>query len=109
MLKIYYSLGFHVFVQWVTCLANFKTVYFIKIKHNVNEKPLVNYLFGVLRLFQHCTGHITMGSFVGRGNQYIQLVKFLYCKLSTVGKQLPTFPHKVEGKKGPVIRTRLEI
>ena len=28
-------------------------------------------LFGVLRPFQHCTGHITTGSWKGRGNQYI--------------------------------------
>ena len=34
-----------------------------------------------------------MGSFVSKGNQYIQLVKVLYCKLPTIGKQLPTFPH----------------
>ena len=27
------------------------------------------YLFGVLRHFQHCTGHITTDSFGGRGNQ----------------------------------------
>ena len=33
----------------------------------------------------------------GRGNQYIQLVKVLYCKLLTIGKQLPTFPHRVKG------------
>ena len=38
-----------------------------------------------------------MDSFVGRGNQYIQLVKVLYCKRLTIGKQLPTFPHKVLG------------
>ena len=38
-----------------------------------------------------------MSSFVGRGNQYIQLVKVLYCKLPTIGKQLPTFPHMVWG------------
>ena len=25
------------------------------------------YLFGVLRRFQHCTGHITTGSWKGRG------------------------------------------
>ena len=50
------------------------------------------YLFGVLRCFQHCTGHITAGSWKGRGNQYIQLVKVLYCKLPTNGKQLPAFP-----------------
>ena len=35
-----------------------------------------------------------MGSFVGGGNQYI---KVLYCELLTIGKQLPTFPHKVQG------------
>ena len=32
------------------------------------------------------------GSFMDRGNQYIQLVKVLYSKLSTNGKQLPAFP-----------------
>ena len=41
------------------------------------------YLFWVLRRFQHCTGHITTGSFVGRGNQYIQLVS----RFSTVNYQ----------------------
>ena len=50
------------------------------------------YLFGVLRHFQHCTGHITMGSWKGRGNQYFQFVRVLYCKLPTNGKQLPAFP-----------------
>ena len=49
-------------------------------------------LFGVLHRFQHCTGHITMGSWKGRGNQYIQFVRILYCKLPTNGKQLPAFP-----------------
>ena len=29
------------------------------------------YLFGILHRFQHCTGHITMGSFVGTGKEYI--------------------------------------
>ena len=38
-----------------------------------------------------------MGSFVGRGNQYIQLVKVLYCKLLISGKQLLTFPHRAQG------------
>ena len=33
------------------------------------------YLFGVLRRFQHCTGHITKGSWKGRGNQYIQFIR----------------------------------
>ena len=50
------------------------------------------YLFGALRRFQHCTGHITMGSWKGRGNQYIHFVRVLYCKLLTNGKQLPAFP-----------------
>ena len=47
------------------------------------------YLFGVLRRFQHCTGHIKTGSWKGRGNQYKQFVRVLYCKLPTNGKQLP--------------------
>ena len=41
------------------------------------------------------------GSWKGRGNQYIQLVKVLYCKLPTNGKQLPAFPLEV----GPWNRT----
>ena len=49
-------------------------------------------LFGVLRHFQHCTGHITTGSWKGRGNQYIKFARVLYCKLPTNGKQLPAFP-----------------
>ena len=53
-----------------------------------------SYLFGVLRHFQQCTGFITTGTFMGRGNQYTQLVKVLYCKLPTIGKQLPIFPHR---------------
>ena len=52
------------------------------------------YLFGVLRRFQHRTGHITTGSWKGRGNQYIEFARVLYCKLPTNGKQLPAFPHK---------------
>ena len=50
------------------------------------------YLFGVLRRFQHCTGHITTSSWKGTGNQYVQFVRVLYCKLPTNGKQLPAFP-----------------
>ena len=42
-----------------------------------------------------------MSSFVGRGNQDIQLVKVLYCKLPTIGKQLPTFPQKVRLNEPP--------
>ena len=56
------------------------------------ETLLDIYLFGILRHFQHCTGHITTGSWKGRGNQYTQFVRVLYCKLPTNGKQLPAFP-----------------
>ena len=52
------------------------------------------YLFGVLRRFQHCTGYITTGSWKGRGNQYIEFARVVYCKLPTNGKQLPAFPLK---------------
>ena len=37
------------------------------------------------------------GSFMGRGNQCVQLLKVLYCKLPAIGKQLQTFPHGVLG------------
>ena len=57
----------------------------------LNSIILFIYL-GFLCCFQHCTGHITMGSWKGRGNQYIQFVRVLYCKLPTNGKQLPAFP-----------------
>ena len=49
-------------------------------------------LCGVLRRFQHCRGHITTGSWKGRGNQYIEFSRVVYCKLPTNGKQLPAFP-----------------
>ena len=32
------------------------------------------------------------GSWKGRGNQYIQFLRVLYCKLPTNGKQIPAFP-----------------
>ena len=54
------------------------------------------YLFVVLCHFQHSTGHITTGSWKGRGNKYIQLFKVLYCKLPTNGKQLLAFSLEVE-------------
>ena len=63
---------------------------------HVSKRITMIALFGFLRRFQHCTGHNTMGSFMGRGNQYIQLVKVLYCKLPTIGEQLPAFlSHRV--------------
>ena len=78
----------------------------IHVVHCKLPKPGVN-LFGVLRRFQHCTGHITTGSWKGRGNQYIQLVKVLYCNLPTNGKQLLAFP--LEVRPGTELRSqRLE-
>ena len=53
------------------------------------DNIIMIYLFGVLRRFQHCTGHITTGSWKGRGNQYIEFARVVYCKLPTNGKQLP--------------------
>ena len=35
------------------------------------------------------------GSFMGRRNQYIKLVKVLYSKLPINGKQVPAFPLEV--------------
>ena len=64
------------------------------VKVNVLDVLSFIYLFGVLRRFQHCTGHITTGSWKGRGNQYIEFARVVYCKLPTNGKQLPAFPLK---------------
>ena len=33
-----------------------------------------------------------MGNWKGRGNQYIEFIRVLYCKLLANGKQLPVFP-----------------
>ena len=57
-----------------------------------------------MSLSTHCIGHITTGSFMGRGNQYIQLVKVLYCKLLTNGKKLPAFPLEVGPGTEPDLR-----
>ena len=59
------------------------------------HKYLLFTYLGFASLSTHCIGHIMTGSFMGRGNQYIQLVKVLYCKLPTNGKQLPAFPLEV--------------
>ena len=62
-----------------------------KVTQNMTVADCI-YLFGVLLRFQHCAGHIMTDSLKGRGNQYIQFVRGLYCKLPTNGKQLPAFP-----------------
>ena len=33
-----------------------------------------------------------MGSWKGRGKQYIEFARVVYCKLPTNGRQLPAFP-----------------
>ena len=45
-----------------------------------------------------------MGSWKGRRNQYIQFVKVLYCKLPTIGKQLPAFPFEAVPGLNPGLR-----
>ena len=54
------------------------------------------FIWVLTSLSTHCIGDSTTGSWEGRGNQYIQLVKVLYCKLPANGKQLPAFPLEVE-------------
>ena len=44
-------------------------------------------------------GHVTKDNFVSRGDQYIQLVKVLFCKLPTIGKKLASFQPGVWGLK----------
>ena len=76
---------------FLVCFRKFGTIFFVF--------RIWSYLFiylGFLRRIQDCTGHITTGSWKGRGNQYTQLVKVLYCKLPTNGKHLPAFPLEVE-------------
>ena len=54
-------------------------------------------LCGVHPLFIYLGFYVAFntGSCEGRGNQYMQLVTVLYCKLLTNSKQLPAFPLKV--------------
>ena len=80
---------FHLYLNFKNKISqHFLLIYLTK------DMRYVIYLFGVLRRFQHCTGHITTGSWKGRGNQYIQFARVVYCKLPTNGKQLPAFPLK---------------
>ena len=78
-------------------LHNASWTYTFKVEPTAMAVPITLYLsgliclFGVLCRFQHCTGHIMMGSWKGRGNQYIQFVRVLYCKVPTNGKQLSAF------------------
>ena len=55
------------------------------------------FIWVLMSLWTLCIGHIMTGCFMGGGNHYIQLVKVLYCKQLTIGKQLPTFPHRLRG------------
>ena len=44
------------------------------------------------------------GSWKGRGNQYIEFIRVLYCKLPTNGKQLPAFPLEPVQGSNPGLR-----
>ena len=66
--------------------------------------PIYLFILVLTLLSTHCIGHITKGSFMGRGNQYIQLVRVLYCKLATNGKQLSVFP--LEVRPGTELRSQ---
>ena len=81
--------------QWgcsVDIFVNIRPHKFVLVGQNKDRVIIPLNLFIVLRRFQHCTGHIKTGSWKGRGNQYIQFVRVLYCKLATNGKELPAFP-----------------
>ena len=52
------------------------------------KSPFI-YLFSVLRHALYLISYIVTGSWKGRGNQYIQLVNVLYCKLPNSGKEFP--------------------
>ena len=56
-----------------------------------------------------CRSYHGRTCFVDRGNQYMRLVKVLYCKLPTIGKQLPTFPHKARGLNCPTQRWEVSV
>ena len=72
---------FHIFAHfYIQFLGNGNVIGHLK---HLKYLVVMQHLFGVLHCFQHCTGHITTGSWKGRGNQYIQLVKVLFCKLPT--------------------------
>ena len=81
------------YLKWLkTCYLWLKHILWQAVTFKTTNSWFFIYLFRVLHRFQHCTGHITTGSWKGRGNQYIQFVRVLYCKLPTNGKQLPAFP-----------------
>ena len=67
----------------------------IKLETVVKLNTIYLFILGFMSLSTHCIGHIMTGILMGRGNQYIQLVKVLHCKLLTNGKQLPAFPLEV--------------
>ena len=93
------SLNHLVFTSWVMSLnpASDKVLDAIWTYPNVTIAVNLFYFFiwVLMSLPTHCIGRITMGSFIGRGNQYIQFVKSLFCKRPNNSKQLPAFPLEV--------------
>ena len=63
--KLFYSLSY---------LCPFDATWYVSRLEVLLSGRMFIYLFGVLRRFQHCTGHIMTVSWKDRGNQYIQLV-----------------------------------
>ena len=53
------------------------------------------FIWVLTSLSTDCISYITTGSFMGRENQYIQLLKVLYYKLPTNGNQIPDFQLEV--------------
>ena len=86
-------------ISWTVFML--REIKIIRVQHLVgeNKKNKVPHVFilGFMSLFN--TVQVTTGSWKGRGNQYIQFVRVLYCKLPTNSKQLPAFP--LEATLGP--------
>ena len=79
--------------KWTrTYIKSTKIYIYVYIYKQLVEKMLYLFIWGFTALSTTVLGHITTGSWKARGNQYIQLVKVLYCKLPTNDKQLPAFP-----------------
>ena len=88
---------------WGMLIPEWNSITAIKYKHRSEGRNVVcNIACRYTRLLHEFIYHIRTGSWKGRGNQYIQLIKVLYCKLLTNGKQLPGFPLEA----GPGIEPR---
>ena len=55
-------------------------------------KPFIHFFIYLGFYVAFNTVQVITGSWKGRGNQYKQFIRVLYCKLPTNGKHLPAFP-----------------